>query len=332
MTDDVGNLYSCGLRTDRKYGAGGRLLEFKGTKYSYDEEGQLIEKVDPDKTRWRYEYYDNGMMSKVVRPDGQEVVFTYDSMGRRIEKRFNGVVYRYIWDGNQILHEWAAESKPGEQEGNPESAALAAPQGAAEKFKYLLAQPAVAQEPAPASLTTWVFEDGTFRPAAKITVNGTYSIITDHLGTPVEMYDAHGERVWAAELDIYGDIRGIYLRGKRSDCPFRYPGQYEDVETGLYYNRFRYYSPHEGIYTQQDPIGLAGNNPTLYGYVGDPNTEVDVFGLSKSGCSINRSVRYFVTREDRVDVKLVEALKKLPRKPSTVRLTGFLSYQSVGRT
>jgi hypothetical protein len=26
-------------------------------------------------------------------------------------------------------------------------------------------------------------------------------------------------------------------------CPFRYQGQYEDAETGLYYNRFRYYSP-----------------------------------------------------------------------------------------
>lgn len=69
MADDVGNLYnSSGLRTDRKYGAGGRLLEFEGTKYSYEEEGQLIEKVDPDKTRWLYEYYDSGMMSKVVRP------------------------------------------------------------------------------------------------------------------------------------------------------------------------------------------------------------------------------------------------------------------------
>jgi len=33
------------------------------------------------------------------------------------------------------------------------------------------------------------------------------------------------------------------------------------------------------MYTQQDPIGLAGGNPTLYGYVGDPNTHIDPFGL-----------------------------------------------------
>jgi RHS repeat-associated protein len=63
------------------------------------------------------------------------------------------------------------------------------------------------------------------------------------------------------------------------DCPFRYQGQYEDSETGLYYNRFRYYDPDSGNYLSQDPIGLAGNNPTLYGYVKDPNSWVDVFGL-----------------------------------------------------
>ncbi|MGE7092256.1 RHS repeat-associated core domain-containing protein [Lysinibacillus sp. NPDC048646] len=35
------------------------------------------------------------------------------------------------------------------------------------------------------------------------------------------------------------------------------------METGLYYNNFRYYAPSEGIYTQQDPIGSMGGNPTF---------------------------------------------------------------------
>ncbi|WP_296119231.1 RHS repeat-associated core domain-containing protein [uncultured Porphyromonas sp.] len=38
---------------------------------------------------------------------------------------------------------------------------------------------------------------------------------------------------------------------------FRFQGQYEDQETGLYYNRFRYYSPHTENYICQDPIELA---------------------------------------------------------------------------
>ena len=62
---------------------------------------------------------------------------------------------------------------------------------------------------------------------------------------------------------------------------FRYPGQYEDNETGLSYNRFRYYDAGEGVYISRDPIGLAGGNPTLYGYVGDVNGAVDPFGLAE---------------------------------------------------
>ena len=56
-----------------------------------------------------------------------------------------------------------------------------------------------------------------------------------------------------------------------------------DEETELYYNRFRYYDSQQGQYTQQDPIGLAGGNPTLYGYVYDTNIELDLLGLLKFG-------------------------------------------------
>ena len=58
-----------------------------------------------------------------------------------------------------------------------------------------------------------------------------------------------------------------------------FQGQYADVETGLYYNRFRYYSPELGNYISQGPIRMAGNNPTLYGYVKDTNSWLDLFGL-----------------------------------------------------
>ncbi|MGI5069035.1 RHS repeat-associated core domain-containing protein [Treponema denticola] len=44
-----------------------------------------------------------------------------------------------------------------------------------------------------------------------------------------------------------------------------YQRQYFDNETDLVYNRFRYYDLSTGSYISQDPIGLAGGNPTLYG-------------------------------------------------------------------
>ncbi|WP_424050825.1 RHS repeat-associated core domain-containing protein, partial [Prevotella melaninogenica] len=60
-----------------------------------------------------------------------------------------------------------------------------------------------------------------------------------------------------------GDLRNI--KGIRDFIPFRQLGQYEDDETRLYYNCFRYYDPRIGNYISQDPIRLRGNNSTLYG-------------------------------------------------------------------
>ena len=80
-------------------------------------------------------------------------------------------------------------------------------------------------------------------------------------------------------MDVYGKVR-TFEGSSLSDCPFRMQGMYADNELdGLYYNRFRWYDSNAGNYISQDPIGLAGNNPTLYGYVFDTNSQVDVFGL-----------------------------------------------------
>ena len=133
-------------------------------------------------------------------------------------------------------------------------------------------------------VTTWIFDEGSFRPTAKLVGNKSYSIVTDYLGTPVQAYDETGQLKWETELDIYGKVRTF--EGDKALIPFRYQGQYEDVETGLYYNRFRYYSPEEGMYLSQDPIGLAGGNPTIYGYVKDVNSWVDQLGLRCSFDSI----------------------------------------------
>lgn len=81
-------------------------------------------------------------------------------------------------------------------------------------------------------------------------------------------------------MGTYGKVR-IFEGRSLSDCPFRFAGQYFDNETNLCYNRFRYYSPETGSYLSQDPIRLAGNNPTLYTYVPDPNSWLDPFGLER---------------------------------------------------
>jgi len=51
--DDVGNLYETKDKKDRIYGAGSRLLETKDAKFSYDEEGNLVEKVERNGDKWK---------------------------------------------------------------------------------------------------------------------------------------------------------------------------------------------------------------------------------------------------------------------------------------
>ena len=62
-------------------------------------------------------------------------------------------------------------------------------------------------------------------------------------------------------------------------CPWRLPGQYEDAETGLYYNRHRHYDPLTGQYSSPDPIGLAGGDRPQ-AYVERPHCWTDVLGLA----------------------------------------------------
>jgi RHS repeat-associated protein len=59
----------------------------------------------------------------------------------------------------------------------------------------------------------------------------------------------------------------------------RFPGQYADSETGLFYNYYRSYQASQGRYTQNDPIGLAGGW-NRFGYVeGNPIWLIDPLGL-----------------------------------------------------
>lgn len=278
VPDFIGNLFGTPDKKDRKYSAGGKLVEDPEYFYHYDDEGNLIFKEFKQLPKevvlfnrkqtekelgikllgsgmgWRYEWYSNGMLREVVRPDRKSVRFRYDALGRRTAKSFKGEVTRWVWNGNVPLHEWKYSIR--NQEDSEEK--VIKPVGDA---------------------ITWVFEEGTFIPTAKIQGDKQYSIVSDYLGTPIQMYDEQGNKTWDCSLDVYGKV--LTFEGRSlDDCPFRYQGQYADEETGLYYNRFRYYSPNAGMYISQDPIKLAGNNPTLYGYVQDTNAFLDILGLN----------------------------------------------------
>ncbi|NVK65942.1 MAG: RHS domain-containing protein, partial [Flavobacteriales bacterium] len=263
LPDEIGNLFKSKDKKDRQYGKAGQLLKDEKYTYTYDEVGNLIEKESVSEV-WKYRWTQSGMLKTVVRPDRKKVEFTYDALGRRLTKTFQSQTTHFVWDGNVPLHEWTTAT----DESNFEI--KGGTLGGAETTGEL-------EHITPENLITWIFEDGTFIPMAKLQDEKSYSIITDHLGTPTEAYDEQGEKVWSRQLNIYGETRRE--SGEKNFIPFLYQGQYFDEETELAYNRYRYYSPETGLYVSQDPIGLDGNNPNIYAYTRDSNIWVDPKGL-----------------------------------------------------
>ena len=201
-------------------------------------------KLKATQTGWAYEWAGSGMLKRVINPGGGMVAFSYDPLGRRIAKPFSphpfgggsegaGEVTRWVWDGNVPLHEWKYTG------GFP-------PQQSINENGEVTEQ----KEPVD-NIITWVFEDGSFVPCAKIDGEQEYSIITDYLGTPTHAYNSAGEKVWEREIDCYGKTRKI--TGEKDFCPYLYQGQMVDAETGLAYNRFRYYDNESGGYISQGP-------------------------------------------------------------------------------
>ena len=99
----------------------------------------------------------------------------------------------------------------------------------------------------------------------------------DHLGTPRELTDAQGNVVWSGRYKAWGRL--LHAEGEITQ-PLRFQGQYEDGETGLFYNRYRYYDASTARYLTQDPIGLLGGLNS-YQYAPNPTIWTDPQGLSK---------------------------------------------------
>ena len=72
----------------------------------------MVENSDPPQWQqcdWEYRWLGNGMLQAVRNPQGKWIRFEYDALGRRTAKIVNTKIYRYLWDGNAILHEWFYE-------------------------------------------------------------------------------------------------------------------------------------------------------------------------------------------------------------------------------
>jgi len=92
------------------------------------------------------------------------------------------------------------------------------------------------------------------------------------------MISSSGLVVWSATYESFG--KAVIDPASAIENNLRFPGQYDDQETGLHYNWHRYYEPGNGRYLSADPIGFFGRDVNLYRYVlSDPINSTDHMGL-----------------------------------------------------
>ena len=236
-------------------GSGGRIENnqvtvFEDKRYAYDAHGNLVDKKIAKHTHiklaWNAEH--QLIKSQATRnaqadtPTVQQTEYGYDPFGRRVFKRDAFGETRFVWDGNRLL----AEARGSSTRTYVYKAASFVP----------LAQ--LESNPKPAD-------------AAKPKADVLY-FHTDHLGTPRELTDGDGTLQWAATYKAWGNVLRVEMVQVQAAPEaesliqlqaLRFQGQYFDVETGLHYNRFRYYDPDIGRFVSQDPIGLLGGDKRI---------------------------------------------------------------------
>jgi RHS repeat-associated protein len=132
-------------------------------------------------------------------------------------------------------------------------------------------------------------------PIAAVIDGATYAVHSDHLNTPRKLTNASGQAVWQWSYSAFGEDKPTVATNRFANLEvapnpgttgisevrfnLRYPGQYADAESGLFYNYFRSYDAKVGRYSQPDPIGLDGGW-NRSGYVGgNPLSYSDPLGL-----------------------------------------------------
>jgi len=194
---------------------------------------------------WTFTYDAENRLTGASKTSGGTVTatYSYDPLDRRISKTVNGLVTKYLWAGQNVVAEYDDEDT---------------------------------------LLRRYVHGAGVDEPVAQIEYSpatGTTYFHQDHLGTVVAITDDEGDLVDSFSYSTHGEVG---IEGSEGAI-WRFAGRQYDKETGLYYNRARYYSPRDGRFLQVDPAGDV-DSLNLYQYaMWDPITNKDPTGLAVCG-------------------------------------------------
>ncbi|MGR3910682.1 RHS repeat-associated core domain-containing protein, partial [Burkholderia sp. SR8] len=271
---------------------GNLLKAYAGMHFEYDARGNLVRKRTPaGEQEYEWDGFNRLLSARVVETSRQSHArYFYDAFGRRIAKEVNGERTVFGWDGDALAYESDGERG-----------------------------------------THYLYEPGTFVPLAQYVAEPVEGIATpewkstdryvpeadplqkvperrgeaavfyyhcDQIGTPQLLTDGDGDVVWEASYKAWGEAREVIARASKAAGivarnPLRFQGQQVDDETGLAYNRYRYYDPETGRFTSEDPIGLNGG-ANVYQYAPNPIEWIDPLGLAR----IPKSVKDKIAKEN----------------------------------
>ncbi|EHU6129349.1 type VI secretion system tip protein VgrG [Escherichia coli] len=262
-----------------QYAGGHRLKQAGNTQYDYDAAGRMVSRTKhrdgyrPETERFRWDSRDQ--LTGYCSAQGELWEYRHDASGRRTEKRCDRkkIRFTYLWDGDSIAE--IREYRDDEL--------YSVRHLVFNGFELISQQFSRVRQPHPSVAPQWVTR--------------TNHAVSDLTGRPLMLFNSEGKTVWrpgqtslwGLALSLPADTGYPDPRGEldpEADPGLLYAGQWRDAESGLCYNRFRYYEPESGMYLVSDPLGLQGREQT-YRYVPNPLRWIDPLGLNK-GASLSK--------------------------------------------
>lgn len=318
------------------------VTQYQGKHYKYDAQGSVTE-ISATGTVLKLTW-DN--LNQLVRTDlnGQITEYGYDVFGRRLYKKSSQELMLFGWDEDLMIWE-SVQYQNSEQNYTKHyvyepNSFIPLFQTGYRGFIQLIETPDYSkfQTEAYSIYKDPVWRDDSRHNRAELERVNFYHC--DQIGTPQALSNELGEPVWEITLNTWGktlNIKTINENNPFEQSNVRFQGQYYDKETGLHYNRYRYYDPHSSRYMSKDPIGLEGGLNTS-AYVSNPTHWVDPMGLQpvggkKSGLGIglllpNTMSAFAKKPEDARTLRSVGAIRNNNLK--AVAVAGYGPYAVAG--
>ena len=255
--------------------------------YTYDPMGRITQSIDPENRIDELLYDPAGDLLKHLpetdtdlrHADFNHTRYSFNAAGNLVERRSRDTTARLAWDDQNRLT--AVRTSTGDQTTYTYDALGRRRQKTVNGKRTTFTwdgDALLAEQNEDGAVREYVYYPGTFEPLALIDPDGqVYYYHNDVNGLPQELTRSNGDIVWSADYDALGRVEKLLVEDVVQ--PLRMQGQYYDQETGLCYNRHRYFDPNICSFISQDPIGLAGGE-NVYAYAPNVWGWVDPLGLA----------------------------------------------------